>query len=220
MSSAIRRAEQLVGARSGTFRVARPRSTIGRRLTMSPVVVALGPAEPLGLAVFSSICAGVLIEAPSVEELARAAIRRPLIAAFVIADRDPGLAHAVAAAELWARRVPRFVVTEGNASLRSSFELFETTADASAAVRDAIRDLSRELEGAERFAAMHGLSSRELELLVRLARGTPRRRLADALGVGHSTVGTLIARVVDKTRLLTLDAALDALEEELASDCP
>lgn len=67
------------------------------------------------------------------------------------------------------------------------------------------------LEVARRFAVEHRLSPRQTELLVHVARGTPRRALAPVLEVEESTVKTMVRQILEKTDAASIDDLLCAI---------
>lgn len=61
------------------------------------------------------------------------------------------------------------------------------------------------LETTRRFAAEHQLSPRQTELLLKIARGTPRAALSGTLGVRENTVKTMVRQILEKTDALSID---------------
>jgi two-component system response regulator FixJ len=64
---------------------------------------------------------------------------------------------------------------------------------------------------ARRFAVEHHLSPRQTELLVQVARGTPRRALAPVLEVEENTVKTMVRQILEKTDAASIDDLLCAI---------
>jgi two-component system, LuxR family, response regulator FixJ len=64
---------------------------------------------------------------------------------------------------------------------------------------------------ARRFAVEHHLSPRQTELLLQVARGTPRRALAPVLAVEENTVKTMVRQILEKTDAASIDDLLCAI---------
>jgi DNA-binding NarL/FixJ family response regulator len=61
------------------------------------------------------------------------------------------------------------------------------------------------LETTRRFAVEHQLSPRQTELLLKIARGTPRASLSRTLGIRENTVKTMVRQILEKTDALSID---------------
>lgn len=64
------------------------------------------------------------------------------------------------------------------------------------------------LDTARRFSLEHGLSPRQTELMLQVARGTPRRALAPSLSVEENTVKTMVRQILEKTDAASIDDLL------------
>ena len=198
------------------------------------------PAIRRGMADVVSSCPGfrVVAEAGSADEALSAAQRETLDMA--ITDLGMPGAHGLELVRRLHKRYPRVALLVfsqhreedvGLACLRAGASGFlnkgasveeirlalTTVADGRRYLSPALMEALVEGVGEEPPPAHHlGLSERELEVLVGLARGQRVTQIASSLGINPKTVHTYRARIFDKLRVRTnVDLALYAVENGL-----
>jgi DNA-binding NarL/FixJ family response regulator len=140
----------------------------------------------------------------------------PAAAVFDVGLPDGSGLEVLAALRVRYPSVPALVITaqSGAEPARRSFALDATYLPKPVRPNELRRFLvaiaSRSVEQSRRFAALRiaescMLTRRESDLLLEVAAGVPRHRLAHVLGIGENTVKLHVRHILDKTGLDSLD---------------